>query len=73
MLTIKHTGLDVSVVNTLQSGSKNHQNAKLIFKQGDAITSTIGTVNGETIIIIHNCNLPRLYSLEFRVQGSNNL
>ena len=54
-------------------GGGNHPNAKIKFKQGDVITSTIETANGETIIITHDCNLPRPYSLGFRVQGANGL
>jgi hypothetical protein len=55
------------------NGGKDHPNAKLKFKQGDVITSTIETANGETIIVTHDCNLPRPYSLGFRVQGANGL
>lgn len=54
-------------------GGENHENAKIKFKQGDVITSTINTAKGETIIITHDCNLPRPYSLGFRVQGANGL
>jgi hypothetical protein len=54
-------------------GGKDHPNAKIKFKQGDVITTTIDTANGETIIITHDCNLPRPYSLGFRVQGANGL
>ena len=56
-----------------QVGGEDHPNAKLKFKQGDIITSTIETAQGETIIITHDCNSPRPYSLGFRVQGSNGL
>ncbi len=54
-------------------GGEEHPNAKVKFKQGDVITSTLETANGETIIITHDCNLPRPYSLGFRVQGANGL
>jgi predicted dehydrogenase len=54
-------------------GGEGHPNARVKFKQGDVITSTIETSNGETIIITHDCNLPRPYSLGFRVQGANGL
>ncbi|NHF58485.1 Gfo/Idh/MocA family oxidoreductase [Flavobacteriaceae bacterium TP-CH-4] len=54
-------------------GGEDHPNAKVKFKQGDVITSTLETANGETIIITHDCNLPRPYSLGFRVQGANGL
>jgi predicted dehydrogenase len=57
----------------VDNGGKDHPNAKLKFKQGDVITSTIETSNGETIIVTHDCNLPRPYSLGFRVQGANGL
>lgn len=57
----------------VKNGGENHPNAKLKFKQGDVITTTIETTNGETIIVTHDCNLPRPYSLGFRVQGSNGL
>lgn len=57
----------------VENGGKEHPNAKLKFKQGDVITSTIETSNGETIIVTHDCNLPRPYSLGFRVQGANGL
>lgn len=57
----------------VKNGGKDHPNAKVKFKQGDVITSTIETTNGETIIVTHDCNLPRPYSLGFRVQGSNGL
>lgn len=54
-------------------GGKDHPYAKLPWKQGDVITSTIKTTNGETIIVTHDCNLPRPYSLDFRVQGTDGL
>ncbi len=57
----------------VEVGGENHPNAKVKFKQGDVITSTIETANGETIIVTHDCNLPRPYSLGFRVQGANGL
>jgi predicted dehydrogenase len=66
----KSIGLHQYIV---KNGGENHPNAKLKFKQGDIITSTVETANGETIIVTHDCNLPRPYSLGFRVQGSNGL
>ncbi len=57
----------------VQKGGKDHPNAKVKFKQGDVITTTIETAMGETIIVTHDCNLPRPYSLGFRVQGANGL
>ena len=66
----KAVGLHKYVVD---NGGKDHPNAKLKFKQGDIITSTIETANRETIIVTHDCNSPRPYSLGFRVQGSEGL
>lgn len=57
----------------VKNGGEDHPNAKVKFKQGDVITSTIETAKGETIIVTHDCNLPRPYSLGFRVQGANGL
>ena len=66
----KSRGLHKYIVD---NGGKAHPNAKLKFKMGDVITSTIETSNGETIIVTHDTNLPRPYSLGFRVQGTNGL
>lgn len=57
----------------IKHGGKDHPNAKLKFKQGDIITSMIETTNQETIIVTHDCNSPRPYSLGFRVQGSEGI
>ncbi len=66
----KAVGINKYIV---ENGGKDHPNAKLKWKQGDVITSTIDTANGETIIVTHDCNSPRPYSLGFRVQGSQGL
>lgn len=66
----KAVGLHNYIVKT---GGENHPNAKVKFKLGDVITSTIETTNGETIIVTHDTNSPRPYSLGFRVQGANGL
>ncbi|MGB5370012.1 MAG: Gfo/Idh/MocA family oxidoreductase [Flavobacteriaceae bacterium] len=57
----------------VEVGGEDHPNAKIKFKQGDVITTMIETANGETILVTHDCNLPRPYSLGFRVQGANGL
>ncbi|PQB03955.1 Gfo/Idh/MocA family protein [Aureitalea marina] len=66
----KAVGLNKYIVDV---GGADHPNAKLKWKQGDVITSTIETTMGETIIVTHDCNSPRPYSLGFRVQGSEGL
>ena len=57
----------------VEKGGPDNQNAKLNWKLGDVITTTINTANGETIIVTHDTNLPRPYSLGFRVQGTKGL
>ncbi len=56
-----------------EKGGPNHPNAKIKFKLGDVVTTTIKTANGEKIIVSHDTNLPRPYSLGFRVQGTKGL
>ena len=57
----------------VKKGGAEHPNAKLKFKLGDVVTTNISTSNGETILLQHDTNLPRPYSLGFRVQGTNGL
>lgn len=66
----KAVGLNKYIVD---NGGANHPNAKLKWKQGDIITSTIETSNGETIIVTHDVNSPRPYSLGFEVQGAQGI
>ncbi len=54
-------------------GGDNHPNARVEFKLGDIVTTSLTTANGETIILSHDTNSPRPYSLNFRVQGTNGL
>ncbi len=54
-------------------GGENHPNAKVNFKLGDVVTTSINCVNGETILLQHDTDLPRPYSLGFRVQGTEGL
>lgn len=57
----------------VKNGGENHPNAKVNFRLGDIVTTTIDCANGETIILQHDTNLPRPYSLGFRVQGTEGL
>lgn len=54
-------------------GGANHPNANVNFKLGDVVTTQINCANGETILLQHDTNLPRPYSLGFRVQGTNGI
>lgn len=66
----KSRGLHKYIVD---NSSESHPNAKVEFKLGDIVTTLIRTNNGETIMLSHDTNLPRPYSLNFRVQGTNGL
>ncbi len=55
------------------AGGAAHPNAKVKFKLGDKVTTVLQTNNGETIVLHHDTNLPRPYSLGFRVQGTKGL
>ncbi|WP_420149529.1 Gfo/Idh/MocA family protein [Spirosoma sp.] len=66
----KGIGLHKYIVD---NGGPNHPNAKVNFKLGDVVQTMIKCANGETILITHDTNLPRPYSLGFRVQGANGL
>ncbi len=57
----------------IKQGGENHPNAKVNFKLGDVVTTSINCVNGETILLQHDTDLPRPYSLGFRVQGTEGL
>lgn len=57
----------------VKKAGEDHPNAKVKFKLGDVITTVIKTANDETIIVSHDTNLPRPYSLGFRVQGTNGI
>ncbi len=56
-----------------EKGGKDHPNAKVKFKCGDVVQTMIKCYNGETILITHDTNLPRPYSLGFRVQGTKGI
>jgi hypothetical protein len=66
----KPLGLHKYVVD---HGGKDHPNAKVNFKLGDVVTTVIQCHNGENIVIIHDTNSPRPYSLGFRAQGTEGI
>lgn len=66
----KSRGLHNHIV---KQGGVNHPNAKVKFKLGDVVTTSINCANGETILLEHDTNLPRPYSLGFRVQGTEGI
>lgn len=66
----KARGLHEYVV---KNGGESHPNAKVEFKLGDVVTTMIKCANDETILLQHDTNLPRPYSLGFRVQGTKGI
>ena len=66
----KSRGLHEHIVKL---GGENHPNAKVNFKLGDIVTTMLRTANDETILLQHDTNLPRPYSLGFRVQGTKGI
>ncbi len=54
-------------------GGPDHPNASVEFRLGDVVTTMIRTSNGETVTLFHDTNLPRPYSLGFRVQGTKGI
>lgn len=54
-------------------GGPGHPHARLDYALGDVVTTMIQCQQGETILLQHDTNLPRPYSLGFRVQGTRGL
>ncbi|MBO9637645.1 MAG: Gfo/Idh/MocA family oxidoreductase [Siphonobacter aquaeclarae] len=69
-MATKSRGLHKYVVD---NGGPNHPNAKVDFKLGDVVQTMVKCYNGETILITHDTNSPRPYSLGFKVQGVNGI
>ncbi|REJ76226.1 MAG: gfo/Idh/MocA family oxidoreductase [Acidobacteria bacterium] len=57
----------------VEKGGEDHPNAKVRFNLGDIVTTVMTCANGEVIVLHHDTNLPRPYSLAFRVQGTRGL
>jgi len=57
----------------IKLGGKSHPNAEVEFKLGDIVTTVIKCANGQTIMLSHDTNSPRPYSLNFRVQGTKGI
>jgi hypothetical protein len=57
----------------VDKGGADHPNARVNFKLGDVVTTNIKCNNGETVLLQHDTDLPRPYSLGFRVQGTKGL
>ncbi len=68
----KSRGLHNYVVNH-PDGGEDHPHAKIKWELGDVVTTQINTARGETILVTHDTNLPRPYSLNFEIQGEKGI
>ncbi len=59
--------------HVIAEGGVDHPNGAVDFRLGDVVQTMIGCENGETVMLSHDTNLPRPYSLGFRVQGEKGL
>ena len=59
--------------HVVAGGGPDHPNAQVTFRLGDVVQTMIACENGETVMLSHDTNLPRPYSLGFRVQGEKGL
>ena len=57
----------------VKKGGINHPNARVKFKCGDIVSTVIKCEQGQTIMLSHDTNNPRPYSLNFRVQGTSGI
>jgi len=57
----------------VDNGGANHPLAKVNFNLGDIVTTMIKCANGQTVVVTHDTNSPRPYSLGFRIQGTEGL
>lgn len=48
----------------------DHEHARVEFTQGDVVTTMIKCAHGETVLLVHDTTLPRVYSRGGRVQGT---
>jgi predicted dehydrogenase len=69
-MATKSRGLHNFIV---ENGGEDHPYAKINFNLGDIVTTMIKCANGEILTVTHDTNLPRPYSLGFRIQGTKGL
>jgi len=57
----------------VERGGYNAAKADVYFKQGDMVTSTITTANGESIIVTFSTTLPQVHDGDYRCQGTKGI
>lgn len=63
----KSVGLNVWLKEKM---GEDYDIADYKFAQGDVTTTILKTAHGETVVLFHDCSLPRPYSRNFTVQGT---
>lgn len=66
----KARGLHEGILDNLPKG---YDLSTFHFTQGDIVTTMIKCAHGETILLIHDCTLPRPYSRNYLVQGTKGI
>lgn len=66
----KSRGLNEWIKN---NKGKDYDLADYSFNQGDVVTTMLKCANGETVVLTHDCSLPRHYSRCYRVQGTKGI
>ena len=56
-----------------ENKGEDYDLADYSFNQGDIITTMIKCAGGETIVLTHDCSLPRAYSRAYRIQGTKGI
>ena len=69
-MTTKSRGLHEWIV---KNKGEDYDLADYSFNQGDVTTTMIKCANGETVVLTHDCSLPRPYSRGYRIQGTKGI
>lgn len=69
-MTSKSRGLHEWIV---ANKGEDYDLASYKFNQGDVTTTMIKCANGETIVLTHDCSLPRPYSRAYMIQGTKGI
>ncbi len=56
-----------------ENKGEDYDLANYAFNQGDIVTTVLKCANGETVVLTHDCSLPRHYSRAYRVQGTKGI
>ncbi len=66
----KSAGLNVWIKEHM---GEDYDIADYKFTQGDVTTTILKTAHGETVVLFHDCSLPRPYSRNFVLQGTKGI